>query len=370
MNYSDDFYDFGGATYLNCAFHGAMPRVAVAAVEQALELKKTPHLIRDEYHFSFPDAYREAVAELIGAEARDVAVANSATQGTMILVGGLDWRRGDEVILPSGEFPSNLFPWRSLAERGVVVKEIDLSEGARALERIDAAITARTRVVSVSWVHYSSGVRLDLGPIGDLCRERGVLFSVDASQGIGGLPFDVREIQVDLVACAGYKWMLGPYGVGFAWVEPSLSERLAVTNVNWFSLEGARDFSRLSECELVYPPGARRFDLNEPGNFFNMAGAAASAHYLLEIGPAAVEAHAQTLLARVVENLPEAMHSLADPDPTYRSNILCIGGSDEATFNRLLTARIHLSRREGALRISPHLYNTDADIDRLLEVLR
>ena len=106
-----DFHDFDGATYLNCAFHGAMPRVAVEAVEAALELKKTPHLIRDEHHFTFPDAYREAAAELIGAHPRDVAVTNSATQGTMILVAGLDWQPGDEVVLPRGEFPSNLFPW-------------------------------------------------------------------------------------------------------------------------------------------------------------------------------------------------------------------------------------------------------------------
>jgi selenocysteine lyase/cysteine desulfurase len=369
MSYSDDFYDFGGATYLNCAFHGAMPRVAVEAIEEALELKKTPHLILDEYHFTYPDAYREAMAEMIGAEAEDVAVANSATQGTMILAGGLDWREGDEVIIPRGEFPSNLFPWRSLAERGVVVKEVDLSDGARSLERIDAAMTTRTRVVSVSWVNYSSGVRLDLQPIGDLCHQLGALFAIDASQGIGGLPFDVRETAVDLVACAGYKWLLGPYGVGFAWVEPSLSEQLAVTNINWCSLVGARNFSRLSECELVYPPGAGRFDVNEPGNFFNMAGAAAAARYLLEIGPAAVEAHSKALLARVVENLPESMHSLAAPDPTYRSNILCIGGSDDATFGRLVAADIYLSRREGALRISPHLFNTENDIDLLLEAL-
>jgi selenocysteine lyase/cysteine desulfurase len=369
MHYSDDFHDFGGATYLNCAFHGAMPRVASEAVERALELKKTPHLIRDEDHFTYPDAYREAMAEMIGAAKDDVAVTNSATQGTMILVGGLDWREGDEVIVPSGEFPSNLFPWRSLADRGVVVKEVDLSEGALALERIEAAMTPRTRVVSVSWVHYSSGVRLDLVPIGTLCHDNDVLFAIDGSQGIGAIPFDIRTTPVDLIACAGYKWLLAPYGVGFAWVAPGLSEHLAVTNVNWFTLEGSRNFANLSECELTYQPGARRFDVNEPGNFFNMAGAAASAHYLLQVGPENAHVHSQSLLARVVENLPSSMRSLADPDPRYRSNILCLAGSDDATFDRLRAADIYLSRREGSLRVSPHLYNTEADINRLLDAL-
>ena len=369
MNYSNDFHDFGGATYLNCAFHGAMPRVAVAAVEEALKLKKTPHLIRDKDHFTYPDDYRQAIAEMIGAEPDDVAVTNSATQGTMILVGGLDWHEGDEVIVPQGEFPSNLFPWRSLATRGVTVREVDLSVGSTALEHIEAAMTDQTRVVSVSWVHYSSGVRLDLAAIGNLCRDRGVLFAIDGSQGIGALPFDVGETPVDLIACAGYKWLMAPYGTGFAWVAPGLSERLAVTNVNWLTLEGSDDFAHLSECELVYRPGARRFDVNESGNFFNMSGAAASARYLNGISPEAAHAHAQSLLARVIENLPPGMRSLADPDPRHCSNILCLGGSDDATFDRLVAADIYLSRREGALRISPHLYNTEADVDRLLEAL-
>lgn len=369
MNYSNDFHEFGGATYLNCAFHGALPRVAARAVEEALELKKRPFLIRDEDHFTYPDAYREGVASLIGADEQDVAVTDSATHGTMILVSGLEWREGDEVILPRGEFPSNLFPWRSLEARGVILHEVDLTEGGLALERIEQAVTDRTRVVSVSWVHYSTGVRLDLGPISALCRERNILLCVDGSQGIGGLPFDLRETPVDVLSCAGYKWMLGPYGTGFAWVEPSLSERLALSNINWFALTGAHDFARLSECELEFVPGARRFDINEPGNFLNMAGAAASTRYVAGIGPATVEAHAQSLLDRIVDNLPDGMHSIADPDPRHRSNILCIGGCDEATFERLVEADIYLSRREGALRISPHLYNTEADVDRLLDVL-
>jgi len=372
-DYSADFFDFAGAVYLNCAFHGAMPRVAIEAVEEALQLKKTPHLIRDEHHFSLPEAYRDAAAELIGAAAADVAVTNSATQGTMILVAGLDWAAGDEVVLPSGEFPSNLFPWRSLETRGVIVQEIDLSSGAAALERIEAALSERTRVVSLSWVHYSTGLKLDIEAIGRLCRERGVLFAIDASQGLGGLPFRVDDLPCDLLTSAGYKWLLGPYGVGFAWVRPGLAERLAVSNINWFSLEGARDFNRLSECELAYGPGARRFDMNEPASFFNMAGAAASMRYLLDVGPAAVQEHVEALQRRLVDNLPPGLHSLADPDPRYRSNILCVATASEqdtaAAFDRLTAARVHVSRREGAIRISPHLYNGPTDIDRLLERL-
>ena len=372
-DYARDFHDFDGAIYLNCAFHGAMPRVATDAVEEALRLKKTPHLIRDEHHFTFPDAYRAAVAELIGAAERDVAVTNSATQGTMILVAGLDWRPGDEVVIPAAEFPSNRFPWRSLEARGVVVREVELTTADEALTALAAAIGERTRVVSVSWVAYSTGLKLDLAALGRLCRERDVLLAVDGSQGIGGLRFDLASQQVDLLSCAGYKWMLGPYGVGFAWVQPGLAERLTPGNINWFSLAGARDFNRLSEVDLAFEEGARRFDVNEPGNFFNMAGAAAAARYLLDIGMTAVEEHAQSLLDRLLDGLPAGLRSRAPTSQGARSNIVCIAAdsadASATLFARLQALRIHLSRREGALRVSPHLFNRPEDIDRLLEAL-
>lgn len=372
-DFLSDFHDFGGAVYLNCAFHGAMPKVATGAVEEVLELKKRPHRIRDEDHFDYPDAFRAATADLIGADPRDVAVTDSATHGVMILVAGLDWREGDEVVLPAGEFPANLFPWRSLESRGVAVREISLPPDVDPVERLAASLRDRTRVVAASWVSYSSGHRLDIARLGSICREAGVLFAIDGSQGIGGLPFSIREIPCDLVTCAAYKWMLGPYGVGFAWVRPDLVERLRPANINWFSLEGARDFARLSDCELVFVPGARRFDINEPGNFLNMAGAAAATRYVGEVGPDTVRAHVGALFERLADGLQPGIRPLGSSDPAQRSNILCLAlppeRDGETLFEALRRERIFLSRREGALRISPHLYNDVADIDRLLGVL-
>lgn len=372
-DFTSDFHDFDGAIYVNCAFHGAMPRVATDAVEHALSLKKTPHLIRDEYHFTFPDAYRAAVAELIGAAEHDIAVTNSATQGTMILVSGLDWQPGDEVVIPAAEFPSNRFPWRSLEARGVTVREVEISSAEQAIATLSEVVNKRTRVVSVSWVNYSNGLKLDLRALGERCREFDVLFAVDASQAVGGLRFCIDDANIDLLTCAGYKWMLGPYGVGFAWLRPGLAEHLRVSNINWFSLAGARDFNRLSECDLIFEPGARRFDQNEPGNFFNMAGASGAARYLLDVGLREVERHIQGLQDRLIAGLGSGTRSLAPTDRGKRSNILCIALDPperlELAFERLLEHRIYVSRREGALRVSPHLYNTDAHIDRLLEVL-
>ena len=374
LDCSRDFFDFGGVTYLNCAYQGPLPRLAVAAAQEALELKTRPHRISEEDYFDVPDAFRRAVGELVGCDPADVAVTDSTTHGMMLLVNGLDWRPGDEVVVPAGEFPANRFPWRLLERRGVRVREIEVPPGAAGLERVAAAIGGRTRVVSLAWVRYQTGERRDVRAIGELCRDRGVLFAIDGSQGIGGLAFDLRETPCDLLACSAYKWMLGPYGLGFAYVSPRIGEGLKLANVNWFAVRGARDFNRLSECELELEPGARRFDVNETASFVNLAAGTASARYLAEIGAGRAEEHVGALLERLVGGLPGAFRPLADPGSGSASNILCLAGagggeSDElvaAAHRHLVELGVSVSRREGTLRVSPFVYNTEGDVDRLL----
>lgn len=372
-SYRHDFFDFDGFSYFNCAYQGPMPRVAVVATEAALQLKKTPHLVTDDLYFSLPDAYRDAVANLIGCSAQNVAVADSTTHGVMLVVNGLDWRAGDEVVTPRGEFPANHFPWRSLERRGVNLKEVELVPGRSVAEQLEAAITPRTRVVSMSWVRYSDGRRLNIAEVGELCRSRGVLFVVDGSQGIGGLRFDLSATPCDVLACSGYKWLLGPYGLGFAYVAPELGERLALGNINWFSIKGAEDFNKLSECELDLVPGARRFDINETANFINLAAGTAALRYLRGITPAAIVRHVRGLLDRLVDGLPRGFRVTGDLSADARSNLLCVSAeSDEATesaFQRLAERRVVVSRREGTLRFSPHLYNGEDEIDRALDAL-
>lgn len=367
-----DFADFGGWTFLNCAYHGPMPKVAAKALAAAVELRQNPARLAADYHFSFPDAYRDAIAPLIGAAPDTISLTDSTTQGMMLLANGLDWQPGDEVIIPRGEFPANRHPWLHLGRRGVVLREVTL-DGGDTCERIAGAFSSRTRLVSVSWVRFMDGRRLDLAPISRLCRERGVLFAVDGSQGVGGLPLDLAATPCDLLACSGYKWLLGPYGLGFVHVEPTLGERLELDNVNWFGVEGAEDFNRLADLPLVMGPGARRFDANETANFFNVAAGTAAARYLGAITPAAVAEHCQGLHARLIEGLPAGFSPLVPGDAALRSNILCVKGADEALTARAFALakaqRVAVSSREGFIRVSPHVYNTTADIDRLLGVL-
>jgi selenocysteine lyase/cysteine desulfurase len=368
-----DFHDFEGVTYLNCATQGPMPRVATAAVLAALELKRAPHRITDQDYFLYPDRYRSAVAALLHARPDEIAVTDSTTAGLMLLVNGLDWAAGDEVVIPEGTFPANRFPWHSLARRGVRVVTVPERPDGREVERFAAAVTPRTRVVSVSWVSFSSGLRYDLAGLGEICRARGILFAVDGTQGVGGLDFDLSRTPCDLLACSGYKWMLGPYGLGFAWIAPELSERLVPANVNWMAVRGAEDFNRFADNDLEWVPGARRFDRNEAASFLDTAGATAAALYLAEVTPAAVEAHVRALLDRLLAGLPPGFHTMSDLQPEKRSNLLSIAAATpEATrqvFDRLTESGVRPSLRQGAIRLSPHVYNAAEEIDLVLELL-
>lgn len=368
-----DFFHAPGVTYLNCAYQGPMPRVAVEAAIQALELKKTPHLIRDELHFSYPDGFRRAIGRLIGSPIENIAVTDSTTHGVMLVVNGLDWREGDEVLLPEHEFPSNRFPWLSLEAQGVRVRTVAARPDADDAETFAAAFSDRTRVVSVGWINYSTGLRYDLEALSRLCRERDALLVVDGTQGIGGLAFDLRETPCDVLACSGYKWLLGPYGIGFAYLRPEVAERLTVRNISWLAIVGAEDFSRLSNCELELVDTARRFDKNETASFINVAAATAAAEYILEVTPEAIESHVTALLDRLIERLPEGFRPVSDLTPARRSNIFCFAHEapqrTEAAFRRLEEAGIVASLREAAIRVSPNIYNTEEEIDRVAGLL-
>ncbi len=370
-----DFYSTDGVTYLNCAYMGPMPRLAIEAVRAALRLKMTPHLLADRDFFTYPDAFRAAVARLLAVPAERIAVTDSTTSGIMLLVNGLDWRRGDRVLLPAGSFPANRFPWHWLARRGVEVVEVPEDDDAVSdAERFAAAWSPKTRVLAAGWVSYRTGRRRDLAGLGELCRSRGALFVVDGTQGVGGLALDLAATPCDLLACSGYKWMLGPYGTGFAYLAPDLAARLVPHNVNWFRVAGAEDFNRLAERPLDLVPGAARFDKNAPAAFFDMAGAAAATEYLAEVTPSAVEAHVRGLLDRLLARLPSCFQPLGPLTRERRSNILCIAAATEeatrAAHARLRQGGVVASLREGAIRLSPGIYNTEADVDRVLELLQ
>jgi selenocysteine lyase/cysteine desulfurase len=374
QGFADRFGPQEGVAYLNAASHGPLPLAASEAGREALALKERPWKITSRTYVAVTSEVRTLAARLLGAREDQVALLTGAGQAVNAVARGLDLGEGDEVVLPRHEFPSNDFPWRWLARRGVVVRvvEPDDPSGAVSAGRLAAAIGPRTRVVAFAHVSYLHGGRIDPGPVVEAARKAGALTVVDGTQAAGALPHDFGASGIDVYAASGYKHLLCPYGTGFGLFSDAALSRLAVGDVNWWSVVGADDFNHLPS-EVALQPGAQRYDAHEPASFNNLMPAAASLRLLLEATPARVQAHARSLLERLAGSLPPGF-SLASPQAeAQRSHILCVrAGSPRATlaaWERLQAAKVVTALRGDRIRVAPHLYNGPEDVERLLAAL-
>jgi selenocysteine lyase/cysteine desulfurase len=385
VDWREEFWDFPAPAeadkkwesrvYLDCAAQGPFPRVTIRAVQEALELKKYPERITAEHYFGLPERTREALAKLIGAKPAEIALGTGASDGVNAVARGLDWKPGDEIVLPAREFPANYYPWKHLERRGVVVRPVEPREG-RFITADDllAALGPKTRLVAASFVAFSSGNRIDVVQLAAGCRERGVLTFVDASQAAGAVAFNVHQLGCDFLTAAGYKWLFSPYGTGFFYVREELIERLEVGDIHWMNVEGAENFNRLPREGWKLAAGARRWDPPEAGNFLNYSAMRASVEFLLRVGVEHIERHAQGLCEYLIERLPRDRMVLRSPrEPARRGTFVCVAArTAEKTaeqWEALRKRNVFVSLRDDALRIGPNLYNREWEMDRLLDVL-
>ena len=371
------FGDFGGRAWLNTAHQGALPLVAADAAREAVEWKTRPYELTQARFDGVPARLRETLGRLAKVPAEDIILGNSASRGLHLIANALDWRAGDEVLVLDGDFPSDILPWR-LPERdhGVKVVPIRPRERVVAPDELDAAITPRTRVFCTTWVHSLSGYAIDLEALGALCRAHGVLFVVNGSQGLGARPLDLGRAPVDAFTCVGFKWLCGPYGTGFAWVRPELRETLRPVQAYWLSMLTAEDLAKPSlPTTLREGRGARAFDLFGTANFFNFWPWIAAVEHGLALGAEAIEAHDQALVSRFIDGLDGDRFEITSPrEPgPRRSTLVFFSHRDparNATLHEALKAGgVDIALRAGSLRLSPHLYNAAADIDRALQIL-
>lgn len=361
-----ELFDLGDCAYLDGANQGPMPRRAMAAAARALDWKRDPTTFDDRLYFELPDRLRRAAAALLCCAPQDVAVATGASHGISLVACGLDWRPGDRVVLPRGEFPANTLPWLALRPLGV---EVDIVEP----DRVADAVDTRTRVVSVGHVNFATGRRLDIDAIGAACAAHDAVYVIDAAQSLGALPFDVGECRATVVAMAGYKWLMSPYGTGLTYVRPGHAERFRLPTFNWATVDGADDFNRLVDLQPRQRAGAIRFDVPETAAPIHIAAMVESLELIGETGVERIHRHTLGLLDRIVDGLPAAFRVDSDLEPERRSTILRIVGADphstRRAHERLGTAGVAVSLREGGLRVSPGLWACADDADRFLAAL-
>jgi selenocysteine lyase/cysteine desulfurase len=374
-DYRQEWFEIEDATYLNLAAQSPMPKVAHRAVQTAIEWKKFPHHIADSAYFEVPNRIRTSIAKLIGANAEEIALTTGASTGMSAVAYGLTWKPGDEVLTARGEFPLQYTTWKPMeAREGIVMKVVAPRDRFITADDFLAAMTPRTRLVSVSLVRFDNGVLLDAARIAAACHAQGALLLLDASQACGGMPLDVNALGADFMVCAGYKWLLSPYGTGFFWAKNEHSDKMRPGPFYWAAAEGAENFHSLAFENPKPARGARRWDMAETSNYFNFAAMDASLQLVLQLGPGTVEAHNRKLIDFLFERLPKDRCVAASPlDSAHRGPYGCFAArSPEKTagiYQKLVKEKIITSLREGNIRVSPHLYNAERDIDRLISAI-
>jgi cysteine desulfurase / selenocysteine lyase len=369
-----DFGGFEGRAWLNCAHQGPLPKVAVAAATQALADKAAPHRIADEAFDEVPGRLKQALGRLAGVPADQVILGNSTSYGLHLLVQGVPWREGDEVLLVDGDFPATIVPWLPLAERGVRVRLLKPEGGRLEAGQVEAELTPATRLFCSSWVFSFTGHTVDLAAVGRVCRRAGVTFVVNGSQAVGAVPLDLARLPVDALVSCGFKWLCGPYGTGFCWLHPDLAASLTYRPAYWLAHLAQDDLGQDSGYRLRDQVGAAGWDVFGTASFLTFQPWTASVEYLLGLGIDRVAAWDQRLVERFLQGLDPDRYELVSPGRGAARSALVVFGDHRPNRNpplheALTAAGVDAAFRRGRLRVSPHLYNTEADIDRALEVL-
>jgi selenocysteine lyase/cysteine desulfurase len=374
-DWRQEWFEFEDATYLNTAAQSAMPKASLKAAQNAIEWKKFPNRIPDSAYFDVPNRIRESIAKLIGGNGEDVALTSGASTGMSAVAYGLTWKPGDEVITAQGEFPLQNATWKPMEEReGIRVKIVAPRERFVSADDFIAAITPKTRLVSASLVRFDDGTKLDAARVAAACHAQGALLLLDASQCCGAMPLDVAGLGVDFLVCAGYKWLLGPYGTGFFWAKGEHSSQMRPGPFYWMAAHRDTHFGAVSNTSPKAVPGARRWDAAETSNYFNLAALDASLELVLKIGPQAIADHLQELIDLMYARLPKDRCVPASPlEAERRGPYGCFAArSPEKTaelYERLCKEKVIVSLREGNIRVSPYVFNTERDIDRLISVI-
>jgi selenocysteine lyase/cysteine desulfurase len=357
--------------YLNCAYMSPQLRRAREIGEWAVSRKSRPWEVTPKDFFEDVEVVRTLFARLVGGDADGVAVVPSVSYGISVAAVNVPVHEGEKIIILEDQFPSNVYPWRELTSREgaklVTVPRPEDSDWTRVLvEEIDGD----TAVVAAPNCHWTDSSLVDLARVGEKVREAGAALVVDGIQSLGALPFDVSEIRPDFLVAAAYKWLLGPYGVGFMYVDEKHREGQPI-ELNWINRRGSEEFSKLVDYQDAFQPGARRYDVGERSNFVLLPMAAEALRQLLDWGVENVSESVGMLTDLVEQKAEERGITRIPKERRARHMIgLMLGpGAPADLATRLMRHDVFVSVRGSSVRVSPHLYNTEEDVARFFDVL-
>jgi len=360
-----------GVAYLNCAYMSPSSKAVIDAGLIGARRKASPWTVKPDDFFTESEEARGLFAKLVNASADDIAIVPAASYGLAVAARNLPIEAGATILVLAEQFPSNVYTWRELAwtsgaELVTIERPRDGDWTRAVLERLDG----RVAITALPHCHWTDGGIIDLEAVGERCRANGSALVLDITQSIGALPFDVKAIRPDIMVAGGYKWMMGPYSLGYLYVAPEHQNGEPLEQ-NWITRAGSENFARLIDYRDDYQPGARRFDVGERSNFALMPASLAALTQLLDW---TVPAIAETLAAKTAVIAERAKSlNLAPMAASQRAGhflgIRFPDGVPDGLPEQLAENQVYVSLRGDSLRVTPHLFNNDDDVDQLFSVL-
>jgi selenocysteine lyase/cysteine desulfurase len=361
-----------GVTYLNCANMAPQLRSVTVVGLDAVRKKSALWALFSEDWFTGAEELRTLAGQVMGAAGSHVALVPAVSYGIAVAANNVKVKHDQSIVIAGQEFPSNVYAWRELAKRchGQFLT-VQRHSGSGWTEALLQAINEETAVVSVPQCHWTDGSSIDLIRVGERAREVGAALVIDASQSLDACPLDLDRIQPDFLVSVGYKWLLGPYGLGYLYVVPKWHENGSPLERSWLTRRGSEDFARLIDYRDDYREGARRFDMGEFPQFVLVPMASAALRQLLSWGVGAIEHRLSSLTDDIAQRAEYAGYELMPYEQRCRHmiGIRRPGGVPASLSSALLAAGVYVSVRGDFIRVAPHLYNDASDIERLFVVL-
>lgn len=365
------------ATYLNCAYMSPLLKTVEKQGVFGIQRKRNPTSVSPKDFFTDTEKLRKEFAKLIQAESSRIVIIPSVSYGMANVMNNLKVSASDNIVVAAEQFPSNYYPWQRLqADTGVQIKiiaapETKANRGKQWNERLLEAIDNNTKLVALGHVHWADGTRFNLKAIRVRTREVGARLVIDGTQSIGALPFSVKEIQPDALICVGYKWLMGPYSIGLAYYGESFDNGKPVEE-NWINRLHSENFAALVNYQPEYQPGALRYEVGEHSNFILVPMMLEALKQINQWKPQAIQQYCKSITQKPIALLREAGFWIEEESARgyHLFGIRLPEGADlEMVKNRIAKNKISVSFRGNAIRVSPHVYNTENDMMKLVRVL-